>query len=180
MIVRRESSMSGRERGEAMQLELSLPFEASTSEEPFFDAFPRSPAVFALFPQAAPSSGMPPYLSRTTDLRRRLVRLLGKRSGSSKMLSLREVTRRIDYQCVGSGFEAQWLLYRLNKSYYPAQYRQRLRLKPPVLLKVNLKNRFPRCYPTERLSRDGSLYYGPFPSRLVAERFAGEFLDLFK
>jgi hypothetical protein len=47
-------------------------------------------------------------------------------------------------------------------------------------LKVNLHNRFPRCYPTRRLSTDGSLYYGPFPSRLAAERFASEFLDLFK
>ena len=28
--------------------------------------------------------------------------------------------------------------------------------------------------------KDGSLYYGPFPSMAVAERFAGEFLDFFK
>jgi len=49
-----------------------------------------------------------------------------------------------------------------------------------VLLKLNLRNRFPRLYPTRRISKDGSLYYGPFPSRPAAERFAGEFLDLFK
>jgi excinuclease ABC subunit C len=42
-----------------------------------------------------------------------------------------------------------------------------------------LQNRFPRCYPTRRLSPDGSLYYGPFASRLAAERFAGQFLDIF-
>jgi excinuclease ABC subunit C len=30
------------------------------------------------------------------------------------------------------------------------------------------------------LSRDGSAYYGPFPSRIAAERFASEFLDFFK
>jgi excinuclease UvrABC nuclease subunit len=59
-------------------------------------------------------------------------------------------------------------------------YRQRLRLKSPALLKVNLRNRFPRCYPTRRISNDGALYYGPFPSRLAAERFSSEFLDLFK
>jgi hypothetical protein len=48
------------------------------------------------------------------------------------------------------------------------------------MLKVNLTNRFPRCYSTTRLARDGSLYYGPFPSRAEAERYAGEFLDFFK
>jgi len=96
------------------------------------------------------------------------------------MLSLRGVTRRISYQRVGSSFEARWLLYQLNKHYYPQAYRQRLRLRPPALLKVNLRNRFPRCYPTRRPSKDGSLYYGPFPSRVAAEHFAAEFLDLFK
>jgi excinuclease UvrABC nuclease subunit len=68
----------------------------------------------------------------------------------------------------------------LNKHYYPRQYRERLRVKPPTLLKLNLKNRFPRCYPTRRMVNDTSRYYGPFPSQVAAERFAGEFLDLFK
>jgi len=95
-------------------------------------------------------------------------------------LNLHEFTRRVDYQPVGSSFEAAWLIYQLNRTHYPRVYRQRLRLKPPALLKVNLANRFPRCYATRRLTRDGSLYYGPFPSRTEAERFAGEFLDFFK
>ncbi len=81
---------------------------------------------------------------------------------------------------MGSAFEAQWLLYGLNRIYYPRLYRSRLRLKPPALLKLNLSNRFPRCYPTRRIANDGALYYGPFPSRAAAERFAAEFLDLFK
>jgi excinuclease ABC subunit C len=81
---------------------------------------------------------------------------------------------------VGSSFEAAWLIYQLNRAHYPRAYRQRLRLKPPALLKVNLANHFPRCYATRRLARDGSLYYGPFASRTEAEQFAGEFLDFFK
>jgi excinuclease UvrABC nuclease subunit len=136
--------------------------------------------VFVLFLEAGDGSPVAPYLGRTVDLRRRLGRLLGKASGASKLLNLREVTRRIDYQWIGSPLEAQWLLYRLNRLHYPSLYRQRLRLKPPTLLKINLRNRFPRCYPTRRLSNDGSFYYGPFPSRLAAERFAAEFLDLFQ
>jgi hypothetical protein len=96
------------------------------------------------------------------------------------MFNLREFTRRIEWQVVGSTFEAQWLNYLLNKQYYPRQYRVRLRLKPPALLKLNLRNRFPRCYPTRRLVKDGAYYYGPFPSQAAAERFAAEFLDFFK
>jgi excinuclease UvrABC nuclease subunit len=81
---------------------------------------------------------------------------------------------------VGSVFEAQWILYLLQKHHYPRTYRQRLRLKPPAWLKVNLANRFPRCYPSRQLIRDGSVYYGPFPSFAAAERFGAEFLDFFK
>ncbi len=172
-----------------MQLEISVPFDAGSDAQWFFDSLPSRPAVFALFPEtdATPLGGQTPalpgsapYLSRTRDLHRRLTRLLGKPSSSSKRLNLREVTRRVEYQEVGSSFEAQWLLYLFNKVHYPRTYRHRLRLKPPTVLKVNLRNRFPRCYPTRRLASDGSLYYGPFASRLAAERFASEFLDLFK
>jgi excinuclease UvrABC nuclease subunit len=96
------------------------------------------------------------------------------------MFSLRGFARRIEWQIVGSTFEGQWLNYLLNKQYYPRQYRARLRLKPPPLLKLNLRNRFPRCYATRRLLKDGSYYYGPFPSLVAAEHFAAEFLDFFK
>lgn len=162
-----------------MQLEVSVLFGSGSDGPSFFDVLPSGSAVFALFPETTAASPAP-YLSRTRDLRRRLTRLLGKPSTGSKRLNLREITRRVEYQGVGSIFEAQWLLYRLNKVYYPRTYRHRLRLKPPALLKVNLRNRFPRCYPTRRLANDGSLYYGPFADRVAAERFASEFLDLFK
>ena len=164
-----------------MHLQFSMPFDPNLDASAFLEPITPQPAVFALLLlDAAGRSEGPPYFGRTMDLRRRLGRLLGQSRGVSKLLNLREVTRRIEYQYVGSPFEAQWLLYRLNKFYYPDLYRQRLRLKSPALLKLNLRSRFPRCYPTRRLSSDASLYYGPFPSRLVAERFAAEFLDLFK
>lgn len=163
-----------------MQLQISVPFSPDLDENLLLEAIPSAPAVFALFLDASSAAKAPPYLGRTADLRRRLGRLLGRRSSLSKLLNLRELTRRIEYQPVGSALEAQWLLYRLNKLHYPSTYRQRLRLRSPALLKVNLHNRFPRCFPTRRVSADGSLYYGPFPSRLAAERFASEFLDFFK
>lgn len=210
-----------------MKLASSLPFDSAAEDNSFFDQFPSQPAVFALFLRDATRALAPPYLARTTNLERRLKRLLGpvnppgprgtqgptgpanakpgataRRGPSSataepgvaargeasgapavratRRISLRDLAWRVDYQPVGSNFEARWLLYQLNKAYYPRAYRQRLRLKPPALLKVNLGNRFPRCYPTRRISRDSSLYYGPFSSRLAAERFAAAFLDLFK
>ena len=174
-----------------MQLQRSVPFDPSAEESSFFASFPAQPAVFAVT-LGSEDALAPPYLSRTTNLARRLKRLLGLRpegSGatttpaspvSSRRLSLRAIAHRVDYQVVGSNFEASWTLYLLNQRYYPRTYRQRLRLRPPALLKLNLQNRFPRCYPTRRIARDGALYYGPFPTRLSAERFAAEFLDLYK
>src|SRR5271157_1772447 len=162
-----------------MKLRFSAPFDPNHEPESFFESFPTRSAVFALFPS---DSGVasPPYLSRTRDLRRRLGRLLSPKREKSRMFNLRGFTRRVEWQVVGSAFEAQWLNYLLNKQYYPRQYRFRLRLKPPALLKLNLRNRFPRCYPTRRLVKDGAYYYGPFPSQAAAERFAAEFLDFFK
>jgi excinuclease ABC subunit C len=163
-----------------MHLHFSTEFEAGAEPKVSFEAFPSGPAVFALFP--APREGFlpTPYLGRTRDLRRRLARLLSPMRRSTRMLNLRELTARIEFEPVGSAFEGLWLLYHLNKHYFPEQYRDRLRLRPPILLKLNLRNRFPRCYPTRRLANDHSLYYGPFPAQLAAERFAAEFLDFFK
>ena len=162
-----------------MRLQASLGFDSQLDEKLLLETIPAQPAVFALYPEPNLSPTASPYIGRTVDLRRRLRRLLARPQVPSKLLNLRGFTRRIEFQLVGSGFEAKWLLYALNRAYYPGNYRQRLRLKPPALLKINLRNRFPRCYPTRRLSNDGSLYYGPFPSRAAAERFAAEFLDLF-
>jgi len=159
-----------------MQLPFSVPFDPNSEPEEFFASFPSRPAVFALFSSESTAT---PYLGRTRDLRRRMHRLLAKRE-HSRLFNLREFARRIEWQVVGSAFEGQWLSYLLNKHYYPRQYRTRLRLKPPPLLKLNLRNRFPRCYPTRRLAKDGSYYYGPFPTQVAAERFAAEFLDFFK
>ncbi len=163
-----------------MHLRFSTPFEAGAEADAFLEGLSSCSAVFALFP--APREGVPsvPYLGRTRDLRRRLARLLSLRRPASKMLNLRELTARIEYEPVGSAFEGTWLLYLLSRHYFSRQYRERLRLKPPALLKLKMQNRFPRCYPTRRMAKDRSLYYGPFPSLAVAERFAGEFLDFFK
>ncbi len=163
-----------------MHLRFTTPFEAGAEADGFLEGLPSCPAVFALFPSSREGVPSAPYLGRTRDLRRRLARLLSARRPISKMLNLRELAARVEYQPVGSAFEGTWLLYLLNRHYFSRQYRDRLRLKPPALLKLKMQNRFPRCYPTRRRVKDNSLYYGPFASMAVAERFAGEFLDFFK
>jgi len=61
-----------------------------------------------------------------------------------------------------------------------------LRLRPPAVLKVSLRNAYPRCYVTRRIPVDeagapaAGAYYGPFASRRSAEAFAGSALDFFK
>jgi excinuclease UvrABC nuclease subunit len=61
-----------------------------------------------------------------------------------------------------------------------------LRLRPPAVLKVSLRNAYPRCYATRKIPVDlqgqptGGVYYGPFPSRKAADAFAERVLDLFK
>ncbi len=163
-----------------MHLHNSADFDAGADSKPFFESLSSQPAVFALFPASRDGLASTPYLGRTRDLRRRLTRLLSPKRAGSRMLNLRELTSRIEYETVGSAFEGLWLLYRMNRHYFPRQYRERLRLKSPALLKLKMRNRFPRCYPTRRLVNDGSHYYGPFQSPLAAERFAAEFLDFFK
>jgi excinuclease UvrABC nuclease subunit len=163
-----------------MHLHFSTDFDAQAESKAFFESLASQPAVFALFPSPRGGQASPPYLGRTRDLRRRLTRLLSLPRAGSRMLNLRALAARIEYQPVGSGFEGGWLLYRLNRHYFPRQYRERMRLKAPALLKLKMQNRFPRCYLTRRLVNDGSLYYGPFPSPAAAERFAAEFLDLFQ
>ena len=159
---------------------ISVPFAPELDDNSVFDTLPALPAVFALHLRASKGEAPAPYLGRTQDLRRRLARLLRPSGALTKLLNLRELTTQISYQVVGSQLEALWWLYSLSRKHYPRTYRQRLRLKSPVLLKLNMRNRFPRCYPTRRIADDGALYYGPFMSRPAAERFASDFLDLFK
>jgi excinuclease UvrABC nuclease subunit len=155
-----------------------VPFSADQPAE-FFLQFPAAPAVFAL---RGTEPGSEPYVSKTANLRRRLQRLLAPAEGQSKRLNLRERVAEIEYWLTGSDFESGLLLYRLLRLEFPQTYQKRLRLHPASVIKLNLENAFPRAYVTTRLGRVGgrSLYYGPFRSRAIAEKFMNDSLDLFK
>lgn len=140
---------------------------------------PAAPAVFLLRGDDPQSE---PYVSKTANLRRRLQRLLGAPAEHSKKLSLRDRVRWIEYTSTGSDFESGFLLYRLLRSTFPKTYGNRLRLRFAPLVKLHLENEFPRASVTTRLGRlnGRNIYYGPFPSRIAAEKFASDSLDFFK
>jgi excinuclease UvrABC nuclease subunit len=158
-------------------LDSSADFDATHDRE-FFAAMPARPAVFAVEPRAE-LTGAKPYLLRTANLRQRLARLLGPLEPASKRLNLREFAARVRYRVAGSPFELSFLHWQHVRQLWPSAYRERLRSRPPAVLKVSLASAYPRCYVTRRISANG-FYFGPFPSRPAADTFASGFLDMFK
>jgi excinuclease ABC subunit C len=165
-----------------LELDCGLSFDLAHSDD-FFLALPPRPAVCLIELQGESAE---PLLIRTQDLRRRLQRLLGPPDPASKRLNLREVARSVRYRLTGSGFEQIFTYYHHAKEIFPKRYQNMLRLRPPAVLKVSLRNAYPRCYATRRIAVDdaggptGGAYYGPFASRRSAEAFASSALDFFK
>lgn len=165
-----------------LELDCVLEFDSSCDDE-FFSSLPSRPAVCLIEPKATSAES---FFIRTQDLRRRLQRLLGPADPESKRLNLREFAGRIRYRLTASRFEQSFVYYRQAKQLFPKRYKNLLRLRPPAVLKLNLRNAYPRCYPTRRIPLDpngdpsGGIYYGPFASRKAAEALAEGVLDLFK
>jgi hypothetical protein len=142
----------------------------------FFPAIPATAAVFVLRMKEA---GAEPYVSKTANLRRRLLRLLGAAEG--RRLSLRDRVSSVEYCEVGGDFEAAFALYRLLRAEFPAKYAERLHLRPAPLIHFLRENAYPRISVTSRIRslRGGAVYFGPFASRAEAEQYANDSLDFF-
>lgn len=137
------------------------------------EQIPDRPAVFLLW--AADGA---PYLARTTLLRRRLKRLLANRDRISRVLNLNAVAERIEYWPTGSQLESALVHLELAKRYFPEDWPKITRLRPPAFVRLTLDNPFPRTMITTRIGR-GSIF-GPFASRVAADRFNEGMLDLFQ
>jgi excinuclease ABC subunit C len=140
---------------------------------------PEAPAVFAL---CAADPAAEPYLTKTTNLRRRLMRFLrGPQSGvASRRLQLAHMVDHIEYSVTGSDFESALCLYQASLRAFGERARKRLRLRPPAFLRMSLDNPYPRVYATSKISKTAAnALFGPFPSRAAAERYADEMLNLF-
>jgi len=159
-----------------LPLDSALEFDPARDKD-YFNLLPSRPGVLLIEMR---KTGVEPYLARTADIRRAAERLLYEPEQLSKRLNLRPVAARIRYRVTGSKLEQTLTLYEQAKSHFPRRYRDLMRLRPPALLKVNLRNEYPRCYVTRRISADEGFYFGPFSSRRAADAFAEGFLDLFK
>ena len=135
-----------------------------------FSVVPPAPAVF-LLRGSDPASE--PYVSKTANLRRRLQRLLSAPEERTRRLNLRDRVRSIEYTPTGSDFESGFLLYQVLCDVFPETYSNRLRFRFAPLVKLHLENEYPRASITTRLGRFSgkNMYYGPFLSRVAAEKF---------
>jgi excinuclease UvrABC nuclease subunit len=158
-------------------LEQRIEFRPEADSEAFAAA-EAAPAVFLLRAENAAE----PYVSKTANLRRRLQRLLSPPEERSKRLNLRDRVRSIEYTLTGSDFESGFLLYKLQRQVFPETYAKRLRLRFAPFVKMHMENEFPRASVTTRVGKQGgkNLYYGPFLSRVAAEKFMNDALDFFK
>jgi len=161
-----------------------LPFEpermAPVQEAEWFAALPASSAVFVLRARSAEGE---PYVGKTSNLRRRMQRLLAapQTTAPSRRLNLRERVRAVEWRQVGGDFEAGFALYRLLRAEFPQSYAARLHLRPAPLLHWLRENPYPRLAVTGRIRslRAGREYFGPFASRSEAEQYANDSLDFF-
>jgi len=146
------------------------------------EVFSAATAVPAVFLLRGDDERSEPYVSKTANLRRRLQRLLSAPEERTKRLNLRDRVRWIEYTLTGSDFESGFVLYQVLRSAFPKTYSNRLRLRFAPLVKLHLENEFPRASITTRLGRISgkNLYYGPFASRVAAEKFMNDALDFFK
>jgi len=165
-----------------LTLDDHLDFDPARGED-FFARLPAKPAVCLI--ELKKSSAQPLFV-RTQDLRRRMQRLLGPPDATSKRLNLRDIAGGVRYRITASAFEQTLAYYQQAKALFPSRYMDMLKMRPPAVLKVNLRNAYPRCYATRKISvhangePSGGIYYGPFPSRKSADAFAEQVLDLFK
>jgi excinuclease ABC subunit C len=165
-----------------LELNSGLEFNPDRDSE-FFSLLPDKPAVCLISSRIETAE---PYLIRTADLRRRLLRLLGPADPTSKRLNLRDFAHMVRYRETGSAFEQAVTYYQNSKRIFPRKYWRLMRLRPAPVLKVNLRNAYPRCFVTRRIivnehgEPTSGVYYGPFASRRLAEAFADKMLDFFK
>ncbi len=154
-----------------------LSFAPKTAAETLREVPPRA-GIVALFGH---SSTDRPFLMQSANLRRRLQRLLMPPEGQTKRLNLRDRVARVAWRETQSELESLLLLYRaMTVAFGAEETRRKLRLSPPFTVRYAFENRFPRLYVTNHLRRR-SLHttFGPFASRLDAERYREAVEDLF-
>lgn len=132
---------------------------------------PESPGVYQFYDK----EGVILYVGKAKNLKKRVSSYFQKNHDSGKTRVLVKKTARINHIVVPSETDALLLENNLIKKYKP---------RYNVLLKddksypwICIKNeRFPRIFPTRKLIKDGSEYYGPYTSMKTVRTL----LDLIK
>jgi hypothetical protein len=138
---------------------------------------PQRVAVFALYGAEAHAE---PYIGRTPNLRGRLERLLQPSAKHPRRLQLAGRVRRIEWKLTGSDFESLLLQFDLLQDVFGPKSLERMHLGAPSFVRFLGSNAYPRLTVTNRPSlREAEWAFGPFASRVAAERFAEEALKLF-
>jgi excinuclease ABC subunit C len=154
----------------------SIPFDPAETKTALAQLPGRS-AVFALYGAEAHAE---PYIGRTPNLRGRLERLLQPSAKHPKRLQLASRVRRIEWRVTGSEFESLLAQFTLLEKVYGPKVLERMHLGAPSFIRYLGGNPYPRITVTNRPSqKEADWAYGPFASRVAAERFAEEALKLF-
>ncbi len=161
----------------ALALEMqSLAFDPADARAALAQV-PESTAVFALYSAEARAE---PYIGRTPNLRGRLEKLLQPSPRHPRRLQLAGRVRRIAWRLTGSEFESLLTQFSLLEGIYGARALERMHLRAPAFVRFLGGNPYPRIVVTHRPSqREANWAYGPFVSRVAAERYVEEALKLF-
>jgi excinuclease ABC subunit C len=128
-------------------------------------------------------SGTPLHLSWSTNLERRLSRLLNLKSIDTEPPagSLRSKIDLIECWPCGSRLELSLTLYELAKKLYPGRYARFLKLRIPWFLRLIPADGFARLETTNRPSTlMEAAAWGPFSARGIAQAYEQEVLGLFQ
>jgi excinuclease ABC subunit C len=144
--------------------------------------FPGRSGVYLLAGAAQQSGSTHPHLGWSANLPRRLSRLLlSSNAGPNSPLGrVRGQLDRIECWASGSKLESALLMYELAKLHFPDGYVKRLRLRMPWFVGLTRSDPFPRVIVTNRISHTDGGFFGPFPSRDVAQQYDQELAGLFQ
>lgn len=125
---------------------------------------PEKPGCYEYFDE----KGTIIYVGKAKNLKRRVSSYFNKQQDSNKTRALVKQIRDIKYFVVDTEQDALLLENSLIKQYHP---RYNVLLKddktyPSIVVKNEY---FPRIYQTRNIVRDGSRYYGPYPSVYTAK-----------
>ena len=135
---------------------------------------PEKPGCYQYFDE----KGTVIYVGKAKNLKRRVSSYFNKQHDSNKTRVLVKQIRDIKYFVVETEEDALLLENNLIKQYHP---RYNVLLKddktyPSIVLKNEY---FPRVYQTRNIVRDGSRYYGPYPSVYTAKVMLQLIKDLY-